>query len=980
MPLEGSVETGNAHWTIGGEMDGLENAVRKAKQFVVGNFSELSSTVGTIFLGIGAAAAAAFAGIGAAALGVAGDVQSATGKIQAQLGLAEDQAARFADTIKQVYGNNFGESISDVGDAVAATFNGLQNVLGDAEVGLQQNTERAIALRDAFGVEVAGSIDAVSALIQNFGINADQAFDFVTAGFQRGLNKSDDFLDSITEYSNQFADGGADAGQFFSLLESGLGSGVLGTDKAADAFKEFRIRISEGSDAAAEALQQIGLNAAAFQAEIANGQKTAAQAFEEVLAGLRGTDDETVRFNAGVALLGTQFEDLGESAALGLSLTGTTLEDLAGSTEILNEQYDNLGSAVEGLRRKFFLALEPIGQALLEVINQYLPDIEGAFNRLSELGPQFAEIFASALDAILNTIVPVTVATIEFVSEHSELIASIVEFTIQATPYLLALGSILKVVGLITSATTLFGGSTAAAAGAGGMGAMTIAAGSLGGALLPIFGAAGIIPFAVISLGLFLRGLADVKVAEEKLVESNQDLEAGIERRLAQLRELGVVVDENHIRSLDLAVQAQALSDAEDDARAETLRGVIEHFAQRAATEEEFVQARNIALNDYLTQEEAAQIALLEIDTATKNALLRADEGQTEALLVQLGLRTAAKQVAIEEDLLGAITAAEFQKAIEEDLTATQEGALAGRFDVLTNFLSDLGKGSFALRSDMSADAVATRQAQAAAAEEARAAYVESFARSSDAATLYSDLLVELTRADADAYKALDETQQESVDSLVSNMADAGKTVDQIATAVRESLKKLSLDHRESPSINDLVGESLGTFSGMMEDHLTRARETLEGLRGQWFDTWGQIGDFVSSTLNFLFDQAQAFINSLGFALGGVAQVLAGGFASGGVVGYAGGGSVRPLVPVVANEHGLEPMFLPQGTRIIAHGEAIQALERGAQSNGVSVNLGGAQFIIRNEADVAAISRGIGNRVFDRLSQMGLYRGLTQTG
>lgn len=981
MGAGGSVETGNAHWTIDGEMDGLTGAVVAAKAFVVKQFKDLSGSVGTIFLGMGIAGAAAFASIGVAAVNIASDVQGAAQKVRAQLGLTEDQAARFADTIKEVYGNNFGDSLDDVGESVATTFAGLQTVLDDAEVGLQKNTENALALRDAFDIDVATSIDTVSALIKNFGLTSDEAFDFVTAGMQRGLNKSGDFLESVSEYSNQFAAGGATAEQFFSLLESGLGAGVNGTDKAADAFKEFRIRIEDGSSATADALASLGFNAAAFTNELSTGQKTVADAFQEVIERLRQTNDSSLRLQAGVGLLGTQFEDLGEQAVFGLDLAQTKMSDLAGSTETLNEQYNTLGSAVEGIRRKFILSLEPIGAAMLLVINEHLPDIEAAFVKLSELGPELAGIFAEALDVILNTIVPATVATAEFVAEHKELIASVIEFTIKAAPYLISMGAILKIIVPLTAAVGAFGSASTTAAGvgtAGGMAGMTAASAPLLAALIPVFGTAGIVSFAVVSLGLFLRALADVKVAEEQLVDSNKALESTIDRRLAQLREQGVLLDEVAIKELDLSVQAQAISDAEDDARAETLRSTIEHFAGRTAAEEEFVQARNLALNDNLTNEEAAQVALMELDAATKTALLRADEQQTEAILIQLGIRTAAKEAAVEEEVLGALTAAEFQIAAANDVAASNVAGYQISSESAAQWVADLKAGSFSLRSDMSDDAVAIRQAQKAAAEEALEAYRASFSESADAAQFYSDLLLSLTKEDGEAYKALDETQRASVDNLIENMQRAGKSTDEIAAGIRESLKRLSLDHRESPSINDVVGDSLATYVGMMEDRLGESRSLLDGLREAWFDTWFQIGDFVSSTLSNLFDQAQAFINSLGFALGGVARVL--GFAGGGVVGYAGGGAVRPLVPVIANEHGIEPMFLPEGTRIIAHGEAIQALERGAQSGNITIDLGGASFNVRQPADIAAIARGLGDRVFDRMSQIGTYRGLTQQG
>jgi len=165
----------------------------------------------------------------------------------------------------------------------------------------------------------------------NFGLTSTEAFDFLAAGYQKGLDGSGDFLESVNEYSTQFANGGADAGQFFSVLDSGFSEGMLGTDKAGDAFKEFRVRIQDGSKTTAESLESIGIDPVAFAENMASGELTAIDAFDIVQKKLNETEDVSVQFNAGVGLMGTQFEDLGTKAALELSTVGTKIEDLSGT-------------------------------------------------------------------------------------------------------------------------------------------------------------------------------------------------------------------------------------------------------------------------------------------------------------------------------------------------------------------------------------------------------------------------------------------------------------------------------------------------------------------------------------------------------------------------------------------------------------------------------------------------------------------------
>ena len=161
----------------------------------------------------------------------------------ASLGLTNEEAEKFKEIAETVYTAGFGEDLAGAFDAVTLA----QQKLGDnAEVDIGKVTTQALGLQSVFGVDLNDSLGAVETLMSQFGLTSTEAFNFVSAGFQKGLNGSGDFLESINEYSTQFSNGGADAGQFFSVLESGFSEGILGTDKAADAFKEFRVRIKDG--------------------------------------------------------------------------------------------------------------------------------------------------------------------------------------------------------------------------------------------------------------------------------------------------------------------------------------------------------------------------------------------------------------------------------------------------------------------------------------------------------------------------------------------------------------------------------------------------------------------------------------------------------------------------------------------------------------------------------------------------------------
>lgn len=380
---------------------GLSDAENQNKSWA-GRIGGVASTAlkGAI-LGGATAAIVGIGAIGAAAFDVSRQTEQASANIAASLGIPTAEAERFGEVARRVYGNNFAEDVTAAGAAVGEVAKQFQLAADDPS--LQRITEQAIALKDTFGTEVPDSVSAAKTLMENFGISSDEAFNLITAGYQRGLDRSGDFLDTIGEYSTQFANGGANVSQFFSMLDSGLQGGMLGTDKAADMFKEFRVRIQDGSTLTSESLASIGLNADAMSAQFAAGTLTAAAAFTMVQEALAATGDENVRFQAGVGLLGTQFEDLGTKAALGATLTGDAFKNVEGSTDSLNAKYATLGDAVSGIWRRLVVAVSPFTDKLLDLVNDAMPTVMAGFDTFEKnVGPTLESV-GGVINSVVTT-------------------------------------------------------------------------------------------------------------------------------------------------------------------------------------------------------------------------------------------------------------------------------------------------------------------------------------------------------------------------------------------------------------------------------------------------------------------------------------------------------------------------------------------------------------------------------------------------
>jgi len=386
-----------------GDDSGLDADLGKAEKKTKGWAGRLGGAVSTLAGGAIVAGATAAAGavvaVGAAALNVSKDTRNAASDMAASLAIPREEAEEFAKVAKRVYSHNFADNVGDAADAVTVLAKRMKLTADDPA--LETLTEKALAFRDSFDEEVNDSVDAAAALMENLGLSGDEAFDFITAGMQRGLNSSGDFLDTIREYSNQFGDAGFSADKMFSILESGSQSGVLGTDKMGDAIKEMLLRLNAGGDDVSAAFEAIGMDFNNIVGHIRSGDEAWSDYFPNIIEGLNSIEDPIARSQAQVAIFGTQAEDMGVSFTEGLSASQTSMEDLAGSADMLNEKYNSFGDFFSGLWRRTAVAVSPLTDKLLDLGNKALPHIENAFTWFENKGIPAIEKFGGMIGQVV---------------------------------------------------------------------------------------------------------------------------------------------------------------------------------------------------------------------------------------------------------------------------------------------------------------------------------------------------------------------------------------------------------------------------------------------------------------------------------------------------------------------------------------------------------------------------------------------------
>ena len=362
------------------------SVAKEAQGMVAGVKSALSGLVAIdIMSGVKDGVSAIFGGALEAADGV--------GRLQAQLGLTRQQAEDLGSVATAVFRDGFGGSAGEVNAAVAT----VRQNLGDlGSVVTQEMTQAALTVKDLFGASEAESTRTVAVMTKNFqGLSETDAFDLITAGFQRGGDYSGELLDTLREYSPQFASMGMSAEQMMGVLIAGAQAGAFNLDKVGDAVKEFNIRAKDGSKATAEGFAAIGLDAAKMGADIAAGGEKGQRAFQATIAGLAAMEDPVKRNAAGVALFGTQWEDLESQVITAMAAGMQGVEGFRGSTAAAAAASAGIGVQWETLKRQ---AMGLLIDGIKPLMPGFTALASSGIASLQSLLPSMRELGALAID------------------------------------------------------------------------------------------------------------------------------------------------------------------------------------------------------------------------------------------------------------------------------------------------------------------------------------------------------------------------------------------------------------------------------------------------------------------------------------------------------------------------------------------------------------------------------------------------------
>ena len=408
------------------------------KRAFVGKANDLANSAGGFAGRAAMSAAGAVGASGGAALSAGGalikmgaDYQAAMNKFQASTGLTAKQMQDIEASARKLYTSGLGESFSDVSNAMAA----MRQVSGLTGKALEDATKNAMLLSKTFDMDVNESARASSALMKNFGISGQKAYDLIAYAAQNGANKNGDLLDTFNEYAVQYKALGFSAEEFTAHLIQGAKDGSFSIDKVGDAIKEFNIRAKDGSKSSMEAFEMLGLNGTKATQMFAQGGDRAQLAFAEVVKRLKEIDDPVRRNAAGVALFGTQFEDLEAKALDGFANIKSSAIDAKGTMDAIADlSTQDLGNQLLILSRQFQDSLAPAAKEASKALSGQMPEIQKAMQAISPYIERLGKAFIDSLPSIMRWATAIIQTTAEvgvWIVENFDKIATAVSWVVK---------------------------------------------------------------------------------------------------------------------------------------------------------------------------------------------------------------------------------------------------------------------------------------------------------------------------------------------------------------------------------------------------------------------------------------------------------------------------------------------------------------------------------------------------------------------
>ena len=362
------------------EKGGQETGKRFSEKFL-----KAAALVGTGALAVG--------GVFVAALTKGMNLEPATDKVAASLGLTAVEAEKAAKAAGKVYTSNWGESMEDAAQRTGVVISSIAGMREASADEVARMTGLFSGFADGFEVDISRATQVVGQMVSTgLAANAEEGLDLLTASLQKvPVAVREDIMDAVDEYGPFMKSLGISGEAAMTLLADSAEKGAFGVDKTGDALKEFTIRATDMSKTSGDAYKALGLSQEKMTQDLLAGGDQGARAFAKIIGGLESMEDPVAQSQAALALFGTPLEDLNASEIPKfieqLANMDGGLGDVAGASQRMGEQMSgNASSNIQSFMRQLEQgAVEYIGGKFLPALTAVTGELNNNF------GPFLAE-------------------------------------------------------------------------------------------------------------------------------------------------------------------------------------------------------------------------------------------------------------------------------------------------------------------------------------------------------------------------------------------------------------------------------------------------------------------------------------------------------------------------------------------------------------------------------------------------------------
>lgn len=338
--------------------------------------SSIASVVNSItdLAGVSKATAAAVATIFTSGI-VSGAISydKAITFLRINLGVAKKDAKSLYDQIKLIADDGY----SLEGITQATTLLQKRFKLSNQET---KDLSRSMELLDKMGYDMNNTVRFMTSAVNDWGMTHSEALDMIIAGEQTGMNISQDWLDTLVEYTPILSTLGIEAKDAFMLIDEAINATGMNTDQATDMVKEFLLTLTDGSNTSKDAFKDLGINIDDLKKQIDDGSITTIDAMKKVSKAIMNVGDDT------------------ERARLLQEIFKGTVE--YGSEGVI-EAWSNLGNEVINTSG----AMDEAKQAYEESYAAMQQDLSNSWKELSQtIGSEVLPALSSVTDFTNNTI------------------------------------------------------------------------------------------------------------------------------------------------------------------------------------------------------------------------------------------------------------------------------------------------------------------------------------------------------------------------------------------------------------------------------------------------------------------------------------------------------------------------------------------------------------------------------------------------